>query len=216
MKGLEVNNGDTFYKLTVINELPRKVLPSGQTNRVFLCKCDCGKLKEVRLVHLSRGRIKSCGCISNIQETEELRYIRKIWRAVKYRTHPKYFERHLYYDKGVRMCKDWSNNFESFKIWALENGLKKGLHIDRIDGNSGYEPNNCRVVTPVENANNRENTFIVEYDGVKYPFMELVRKKRLEDKQYSIRARIKRGWKVEEAIDTPIKNGNYKTTKRRV
>ena len=213
MSKLDIRIGDKFNQLTVLKELPRKVLPSGQTNRTFLCVCDCGKQKEVRLVHLSRGRIKSCGCLKRVSNTKSETYIRKIWRAIKYRTQPNYCERHLYYDKGIRVCEEWLNNYDSFKKWAETNELKKGYHIDRIDGNKGYNPNNCRVVTPTVNANNRENTFYVYYKGKKRALMMLLREKGLLENDGAIRGRIKRGWSVEKAIDTPIRKSNYVRSK---
>ncbi|GEM_PF-1110060 len=46
--------GQRVGKLVVIKEVDKLVLPSGQTNRAFLCKCDCGEEKVVRKVHLSK------------------------------------------------------------------------------------------------------------------------------------------------------------------
>jgi len=209
---LEINKGNRFGNFEVIKELPKYVLPSGQTNRVFLCECICGKTKEIRLLHLTRLRINSCGCLDNRYKstTETDRYIRKIWRAIKYRTQKDYCESHLYFDKGVKVCDNWLNHYVSFKEWALKNKLRKGYHIDRIDGNKGYSPDNCRVVTPLVNANNRFNTYIVSYKGKDYPFMDLIRMKGLENNHNTIRGRLKRNWSVEKAVDTPIRKGNYK------
>lgn len=210
---LKINEGDKFEMLTVVKELPRKRLPSGQTNRVFLCRCDCGRNKEVRLVHLSRGRIKSCGCArtgGRKLKTDQEKYIRKIWRAIKYRTQPNYIESHLYYDKGVRVCELWLNDFWEFYTWAIFSGLEKGKQIDRINGNGNYSPENCRVVTAIQNCNNRFNTFYVDYNGKKIALMILLREKGLMDNEGAIRGRLKRGWSAQKAIDTPIRKGNYK------
>ena len=40
--------------------------------------------------------------------------------------------------------------------WALDNGYKDNLQIDRIDGDGNYEPVNCRFVTQKENSRNRK------------------------------------------------------------
>lgn len=207
-----VNSGDKYGSLTIIKELPKKVLPSGQTNRVFQCKCDCGNVKEVRFVHLRNNRTKTCGrCMfRNKSECDEyVRYIRKVWRSIKTRVSPDYFESHLYYEKGITICEEWERNFDSFYKWANENGLKKGLQVDRVDNAKGYSPDNCRAATPFENINNRDVTFFVNYNKKKIPFMEVIEGKGLRLYESAIRSRIKRGWSAQEAIDTPIKMGRY-------
>ena len=211
---IEVSNGDVFNLLTVIKEEPRKRLPSGQTNRVFLCRCECGKDKSVRLSHLRHGKIKSCGCsrTGRSEPTTNEIYIRKIWRAIKYRTQSNYSFSSIYYDKGVRVCDEWLNDYLSFESWAKKHNLRKGLQIDRINGDGDYCPENCRVVTPIVNCNNRYNTYFVCYNGVSRPITILLRELGLFDKYNTIRGRILRGWPIEKAIDTPIKKGNYNRT----
>jgi len=216
MVKLNIQKGQTFHLLTVIKELDRLILPSGQTNRVFECKCKCGNIKTVRLVHLIRGRTKSCGCITT-KSGKPRHYkcgtdIYKIWNYMRNRCHPNYFEKHLYFDKGIKVCDLWENDFEEFEKFALTNGYNKGLQIDRTDNSKGYNPDNCRFVNNIVNVNNRDNTFYVNYKGVDVAFMLLVRQKGLINQSSTIRARIKRGWSVDKAIDTFIRKGNYNTT----
>lgn len=62
--------------------------------------------------------------------------------------------RHYFY-KGVRVCEAWSN-WPAFAEWALANGWKRGLEIDRKNNDEGYSPGNCRFVTHIEQNLNRD------------------------------------------------------------
>ena len=65
-----------------------------------------------------------------------------------------------YGGRGIGLCDEW-NNAINFVQWSLKSGYKKGLQIDRIDNNKGYFPDNCRWVTPRQNAQNtRRNVYL--------------------------------------------------------
>ena len=51
----------------------------------------------------------------------------------------------------MKVCDGW-RMFEPFYEWAIENGYRDGLTIDRVDVNSGYSPSNCEWVTKEENT----------------------------------------------------------------
>lgn len=202
--------GQRFGKLLVISECEKHILPSGQKTRRLNCVCDCGNNKSVLLLHLNRGLIQSCGCIKKTQFGESKKSkIYKVWAGMKARVSIHGIDKERYYDRGIGICDDWME-YKNFRQWALNNGYLEGLTIDRIDNSKGYYPENCRFVTLSQNANNRECTKIVEYNGVKLPFMELVRMLNIEHISATIRNRMKHGWDIEKAINTPIRKGNYK------
>jgi hypothetical protein len=193
---MKVNPGDRYGQLTIIKEVEKFVQPSGQTQRGFLCKCSCGSFSRIRLSHLTTGRVVTCGHRNHGGSGSSL--------------HTKnYFQKHLYYEKGIRVCDEWKQ-YASFEKWAKANGYKRGLQIDRIDNSQGYNPDNCQFVTPLKNMANRDITFMVDYNGGQRAFTELMRELGKERHIAAIRARINRGWDHQKAIDTPIKNGNYK------
>jgi hypothetical protein len=73
--------------------------------------------------------------------------------------------------KGIQVCEEWQT-FEPFYMWALDQGWKKGLQVDRIDNNGNYEPGNCRLVDDVTNKINRvscQQYAIMTSDGVVHP-----------------------------------------------
>jgi hypothetical protein len=207
-KRLEIKEGTKIGKLTVLREGEKLRLPSGQLNRTIICKCECGNEKQIRLLHLIRGRISSCGCLGGIHHGESKTRLYKLWRAIKYRCYiSPYFNGYI--DKNITVCDDWQNNYLSFREWALNNGFDEKLQIDRISNNLGYSPDNCRFVTNIENVNNRSNTFLVNYHGSNIPFMNLIHSKKMLVHESAIRSRIKRGWDADRAFDFPVRNGNY-------
>ena len=211
MSKLNIKEGNKFGKLTIIKEVERIKLPSGQYNRAFLCKCDCGNEKKIRLLHLVRGRIKTCTICTKKLDTEYPKLYR-VWLSMKERCYLEtYINSDRYSKRGIKVCDEWLYSYDNFKNWAIENGYDSKLRIDRINNNGNYQANNCRFVTNQENVNNREITLKINYNGKEYAFMDIMRQKNISVLHYmSIRARIKRGWEHNKAIDTPIRNGNYK------
>lgn len=210
---LKIPNGTKFGKLTVIGEGEKLTLPSGQTNRTMRCKCECGKLKDIRLLHLKRGKTQSCGCITKTMNGESYTNIGRLYRSIIYRTSENYREKHIYFQKGIKVCKEWLNSYDSFKKFCLENNYNKKLQIDRIDNSKGYSPDNCRFVTPKINCNNRDITFRVHYNGRRRSLQILLKELNYPNKYNTVRSRILRGWEVKEAIfKKPAKNyiGRFK------
>ena len=151
--------GMRFGKLTVVSFLES----SRGNGRRWSCICDCGKTSDVRSVNLISGSTISCGCMRgkaakhgecrNGKET----HIYRLWAHMKDRCYnTKKDSYHRYGGRGIRICDEWLNDFESFKKWALGNGYKRELQIDRIESNGNYEPGNCRFVTGTVNTRNQE------------------------------------------------------------
>ncbi|MDB5405210.1 MAG: hypothetical protein JWL84_122 [Rhodospirillales bacterium] len=66
-------------------------------------------------------------------------------------SHPSY---PYYGAKGIRLCHDWLV-YENFRDWALANGYREGLTVDRLDSACNYEPGNCEWVTLAVNIGRR-------------------------------------------------------------
>ena len=45
--------------------------------------------------------------------------------------------------KGIKVCDEWVNNWQSFKFWAELNGARKDYEIHRLDKDGDYCPGNC-------------------------------------------------------------------------
>ena len=103
---------------------------------------------------------------------QEYRSVYWCWKAMKQRTrNPRCAAYHNYGGRGIEMTHEW-DEFEPFLEWALENGWRKGLDIDRIDNDGPYCPDNCRWATRRENTNNRRMTIMLTVDGETRPLSE--------------------------------------------
>lgn len=155
--------GQRFGILTVIER-------EGNDNNgraLWKCSCDCGKTTTTRGKNLRSGNTKSCGCMrgtsGGVTEYISPEYrkhngntLYTVWLGMIRRCYNEHCENfHRYGGRGIKVCEEWKNNFETFVKWALSNGYNHDLQIDRMDNDGNYEPSNCRWVTVVENARNR-------------------------------------------------------------
>ena len=152
--------GQRFGRLIVVEKAPKS---GSNTNARWVCKCDCGNKRIVTGTTLRRGESQSCGCLRAELRKENatihgLCYSRlyHIWHGMRDRCHlksnPAY---HHYGGRGITVCDEWRYNFQAFYDWAMANGYRDNLSIDRIDNDKGYYPDNCRWATPKEQAHNR-------------------------------------------------------------
>ena len=64
---------------------------------------------------------------------------------------------HAFSYADCTVCDEWLD-FTNFYRWAMANGYRRELEIDRIDNTRGYSPDNCRWVTHAEQLRNRRMT----------------------------------------------------------
>lgn len=190
-----------FYKWTIIG----KELTGTVKNKYILCKCDCGTEKSIRINCLKNGLTKSCGCKSKTRLGESRSSVYILWKVVKRRVSENHYAANYYYNRGISMCIEWSNDYLAFKKWCLENGYKKGLQIDRINNNGNYCPDNCRFVTISENGRNKRNNRTIEYNGQTIVFKSFLEQINRQSDDAIIWRRIKLGWTTEKALTDPIR-----------
>lgn len=79
-----------------------------------------------------------------------------VWKSMRGRCFDESCVTWKYYGgRGITVCDEWAASFEAFYAFAMANGWKSGLQIDRIDNDGPYSPDNCRLVSAHENSINR-------------------------------------------------------------
>lgn len=216
MKRLNINIGDRFHRLIVIQEL--EPLPICKNRRRIQCQCDCGKIIITSPNSLVSGNTKSCGCyFRDIQRSLKTTHGKSLsrdglytrWRNMKKRCYNTKSPCYKWYGaKGIEVCEEWRKNFASFESWAVANGFNNRLHLDRIDRSKHYEPSNCRWVS--QSCNSRKANIdsgratYVTYRGITHNILEW--SKILNIKASTLHSRlIYLRWDLDKAFNTPIR-----------
>lgn len=180
-------------------------------NKAFwICLCDCGNHHVARTGCLRAGTVRSCGCL----ELERRKIFKGIltkhgmsrhplswvWADMMKRCYDSRVHNFKYYGgAGVVVCDLWKNSREDFYNWALVNGYRRGLWLDRIIlGPSPYAPDNCRFVTPLESGRHVSSNVLIKFDGAIKTVSEW--SGIVGVNQSTIYHRLKRGWSPDEAL----------------
>jgi len=161
--------GKIFERLTVVAEAGS----NKHRNLLWKCECSCGETVIVLGSNLKRGHTQSCGCLQRERSTSHgLRShsLYTVWVDMKRRcfnTRCKHYSN--YGGRGITIYDGWITSFENFYNDVLES-YEEGLHLDRIDNDGNYEPNNVRWVTQQQNNCNKGSNKGVssKYKGVSW------------------------------------------------
>lgn len=167
---LDIRPGDKYGRYTII----REVLPH-KKHRRFLCECQCGTIKEVPLSALKSGSSKSCGCYMREVFTRDRSThgasktrLYQIWLGIKKRCYNTRCRAYRWYGaQGITLCPEWQI-FEDFRAWALSNGYKDNLTIERKDNKKNYDPNNCIWIPWSKQPLNKRGTIKIFVRGIEF------------------------------------------------
>lgn len=138
-----------------------------------------------------------------------------VWKNMRQRCRDKNKEHYdRYGGRGISVCSEW-NDYLIFREWAIKNGYKEGLTLDRIDTNGDYIPQNCRFVTWKEQQNNRTSNHKIYANGETHTIAEWSDITGIS--QRTIQSRIRYGWDESMAVterERRDKNGKWIGKKR--
>ena len=112
----------------------------------------------------------------------------------------------LYGGRGITICDEWKNNYSAFKDWAINNGYKDNLTIDRIDVNGNYEPKNCKWATRKEQANNTRTNRYITYNNETHTLAEWSDITGIQ--RDVIKSRIEKGWNLDDVFSKKVQHSN--------
>lgn len=207
MKDIELV-GKHFGRLTVLSR-------AGSDKRGearWSCMCTCGNTTIANASSLKSGNTMSCGCISKelLLERNQTHGLCKdkngkkprlynIWVRMRQRCCDANSSDYARYGgRGISVCSEWSD-FMTFYNWAMANGYKNNLSIERENVNGNYEPTNCSWITLKDQARNKRNSLFFTYKGEKKTLTEW--SEILGLKYSTLRMKLRNGETLEKLFD---------------
>ena len=182
--------------------------------RLWKMKCSCGELfvaqpsdskgvcRKCAMEKLSAERTKHGEAPKQGKQNASKLY--SVWVNMRNRCFNSNNKSFVYYGgRGISVCDEW-NEFLNFEKWAIQNGFKENLTLDRIDVNGNYEPENCRWISRKEQMRNTRSNHLLTYNGDTKTMAEWAE---ITGIPYStLKQRInKYNYSVEKAFTKPVK-----------
>lgn len=212
--------GQRFTRLLVVTRAPK----SATVYVRWHCVCDCGRKSIVNSQDLRTGHTKSCGCLRDEKITARATThgmskttIYAIYRGVLnrcYNSHVKAYKD--YGGRGITVCDRWisgEGDIIGFECFVADMGPRPSAKhsVERENPNGNYEPENCHWALPIEQGNNKRNTRWVVYRGQEMALCDAVRAAGSVIHYEAAAIRIKIGWTVERAVETPRLHESHAT-----
>lgn len=116
----------------------------------------CSARREITATNFKACKTTMCNACKASTHKDSTTPLYKVWTSMKQRCTNEKSQAYKYYGaKGITVDKEWKTSFTVFKEWAISQGYKNGLTIDRIDESANYTAENCRWVTQEEQVENR-------------------------------------------------------------
>lgn len=146
--------GKRFCSLVVLDEYERVPYSNRKGCKTkWKVRCDCGNEFFVYRDALYRRKNMFCNKCRPVARRNTRLY--HIYHGMKQRCFNPNTPRYEHYGgRGITICNEWLNSYDSFREWSIEHGYREcaGLSIDRIDNDGDYSPDNCQWITIGENS----------------------------------------------------------------
>ena len=149
---------------------------SNDGHRMFHIKCSkCGWETDAQM-HQINHLSKQCTHVNNVNGysyrhgnyIKDKRLRRIFYGMIDRCYNPTDRDYRWYGSKGVKIHQGWIDNPKSFEEWAIANGYKDDLTIDRIEENKNYCPDNCRWIAREDNSKYKSTTALLVVDDMVY------------------------------------------------
>lgn len=129
--------------------------------------------------------------------------LKNIWSCMRHRCKNQKIKAYrLYGERGIYVCEEWES-FDAFRDWALKNGYRDNLTLERKDNHGPYSPENCKWATHKEQANNRRDNVRLTFRGATKTVTEFAEAYGIP--RQTLYRRLHRGWDLERALTMPVR-----------
>lgn len=134
----------------------------------YKCLCECGNIfyrNKYEIKKHVNGSCRNCKRIRYDCDYHTKTPLYRVYYAMRQRCYDTNCNEYKNYGmRNINIDESWLN-YDNFYKWAITNGYRKGLQLDRIDNDGNYGPNNCRWVTPMQNSNNKRTCVYITHNN---------------------------------------------------
>ena len=130
----------------------------------------------------------------------------RMWRNMVSRCHKESHKDYANYGgRGIEVYIEWRDTPSSFIKYIKDNlsDCPEGFSLDRIHNDKGYEPENIKWSSKMQQANNTRTNKTLSFNGLTMSQAEWSRKTGISP--MTISNRIKSNWSTEDVLTKPVK-----------
>lgn len=198
-KDININPGDTFGRLTVINRALDYIAPDGKHKTRYLCECSCDRHSQIIVIgsKLKNGDVQSCGCMQQ-ENGRRCGLANTTYGISSTKVAQSYYNMRSKHSADT-ICPEWTGESGIKQFYDdMSPSYKEGMVLGRINVNEPFSPTNCSWIP----SNNRNaispRARMLTADGVTMPMSQWATALGYSKNLISDRLRI--GWNERDAV----------------